>query len=42
MSSFANVQLDFVKGDALNIAAEAKKHTPMVVEFWATVRFCSC
>jgi thiol-disulfide isomerase/thioredoxin len=35
--SFSNVQLEFVKGDALDIAAEAKKHTPMVIEFWATV-----
>lgn len=39
MSSFSNVKLEFVKGDALDIAAEAKKHTPMVVEFWATVSF---
>eukprot|EP01108_Squamamoeba_japonica_P007857 TRINITY_DN6813_c0_g1_i1.p1 TRINITY_DN6813_c0_g1~~TRINITY_DN6813_c0_g1_i1.p1 ORF type:complete len:191 (+),score=29.63 TRINITY_DN6813_c0_g1_i1:210-782(+) len=36
MSALANVQLDFIKGEALDVAAESAKGTPMVLEFWAT------
>jgi hypothetical protein len=42
-NSLASIQLDFIKGDPLQVADALKSHTPLVLEFWATwVRLCFC
>jgi hypothetical protein len=35
-NSLASIQLDFIKGDPLQVADALKSNTPLVLEFWAT------